>query len=148
MKLLASLCIVSACGLLSGCSQIAAMQPDKLSSASDSDLRMAVDASRRGVWLGKWDTSLGYECALRQELAARAGSAAWSESDRNSVIAGRVRVGMTKPMVAIAWGEPRDKSYTSASSGTWEDWHWGTPSSEIYRYVLFQNERVIAVEYN
>jgi hypothetical protein len=78
--------------------------------------------------------------ARRREADARKRAAAtayrkrgWSEETVAAVLAGRVRIGMTKAMARAAWGEPSDINRTITASVVHEQWVYGDS------YLYFDN---------
>ncbi len=58
----------------------------------------------------------------------------------NLILAGRIRIGMTKDMCRAAWGAPDDINQTITSYSTSEQWVYG------YQYVYFEGDKITAIQ--
>ena len=86
-----------------------------------------------------------YENAIAKEKKRKSERMAeltrkYGESNAKMIAAGKVCVGMTKAMCIEAWGRPRHKHETITSSGSTEQWVYGSS------YIYFRGDKVIAIQ--
>lgn len=59
----------------------------------------------------------------------------------NLILKGRVRIGMTKAMARLSWGEPSDINTTTTAYSTHEQWVYS-----VGNYLYFENGKLTAIQ--
>lgn len=151
MRVIASGWMMVAAVILVGC--VASPPPrleGSLRSHSDGDLVSAYAEAERHRQMsggaGGLEQDL-YVASLRDHfLQRRTEGLGWTDDERRDVYARRVREGMNRDMVLMAWGMPWEHSGPERSPwGEVERWWWGWESyySEPWREVTFRDGVVI-----
>lgn len=109
-------------------------------------IRYSDDGVHEGYILNDF-LSLSQSAVRRQQLIERVKKDnTLSQEEKNLIIQGEVKIGMSKKVARLSWGEPTKVNTTINASGREEQWVYRSNFDKT-KYLYFENGKLVSVRF-